>query len=102
MVLKGFLTAAAVSSALMGWAAPAAGHELDCWPREVLLARLARVADKVPAYQGVTSVGTLLEILATPDGRWTLAFTRADGLSCPLSYGDGWRALTPAPAGEEG
>jgi hypothetical protein len=83
------------------WPAPAPATnpiaEVLCEPRDRLAARLAGQGAMRPVGQGLRDPGTVLEIWATPDGRWTLIQAQADGLACILAMGEGWD-MPPARA----
>lgn len=76
----------------------AQGAVLQCIPRELIFERLKQQESEVPAYVGVTSTGSLFEVLVAPDGTWTAFFTFPDGLTCPVATGEGWR---PVPTTED-
>jgi hypothetical protein len=81
-------------------AAPAAAQAPQCAAREAMLDRLAADYDEKPVSVGVTATGSLLEVLASPKGSWTIIVTVPDGPTCLVSSGDGWRAA-PVQVAEE-
>lgn len=78
----------AVTTALSG-TAEARGPQ--CAPREALLKSLSKNYKEAPVNMGVTSTGSLIEILASPAGSWTILVTVPGGPTCMVSSGDGWR-----------
>jgi hypothetical protein len=40
----------------------------------------------------VTATGSLLEVLASPSGTWTIIVTIPNGPTCLVSSGEGWRS----------
>ena len=62
----------------------------QCGAREVVIDRLSAKYDEHPVSIGVTATGSLLEVLASPDGRWTIIVTVPNGPTCLVSSGEGW------------
>jgi hypothetical protein len=88
--LKASLVAAPVvlSCVLAG---PGAAATLQCFEREVVMARLETVTAEVPRVAGLAAGGAVLEITVNAEGQWTAFFTYPDGYSCPFASGEGWR-----------
>lgn len=89
--------AAAVSAAVVSFAAaltaanlPAAAQAPQCGAREAVLERLSDKYGEQPVSIGVTATGSLLEVLASPEGSWTIVVTVPNGPTCLVSSGDGW------------
>ena len=72
-----------------------------CGSRVDMLASLARVHGERPIAVGLASDGTVVEILSSNTGSWTVLFTRPDGRSCVIDYGQGWQAIE-ARVGSDG
>lgn len=64
---------------------------LQCVPREAVFDSLEASHSEVPAFRGVTRSGALLEVLVGPGGSFTVFITLPDGLTCPVTAGEGWR-----------
>ena len=64
-----------------------------CGPRVDMLAGLARVHGERPIAVGLASDGTVVEILSSNTGSWTVLFTRPDGRTCVIDYGQGWQTI---------
>jgi len=62
----------------------------QCGAREAVLDRLSAKYDEEPVSIGVTATGSLLEVLASPEGTWTIIVTVPNGPTCLVSSGDGW------------
>src|SRR3546814_2478092 len=62
----------ALSTVLTTAALPAAAQAPQCAPREAVLERLSSDYREEPVGIGVTATGSLLEVLASPEGSWTL------------------------------
>ncbi len=71
---------------------PAAAQGPQCAPRTALLESLSKNYDEAPVSMGVTTSGSLVEVLASPTGSWTILVTVPGGPTCMVSSGDGWRA----------
>lgn len=71
---------------------PAEAQGPQCAPREAILKSLSKNYKEAPVNMGVTSTGSLLEVLASPSGSWTILVTVPGGPTCMVSSGEGWRA----------
>lgn len=80
-----------VFAAAIAFSAPAAAQDSRCAARDALLQSLTEEFGKTPVNVGVTSTGALLEVLAGPDGAWTILVTLPGGPTCMVSSGEGWR-----------
>jgi len=76
--------------------ASASAVTLSCVPRAAVFDSLRESHGEVPAFRGVTASGALLEVLVGPDGRFTVSVSFPDGLTCPLTTGEGWRDVPEA------
>lgn len=56
-----------------------------------MLERLSSDYREEPVSIGVTATGSLLEVLASPEGSWTIIITVPGGPTCLVSSGEGWR-----------
>ncbi len=93
-----FLSLAAAMT-LVGQPA-AAEQPSTCGAREALLERLSSRYEEQPVSLGVTATGSLLEVLASPSGSWTIIVTIPNGPTCLVSSGEGWRSA-PVQLAEE-
>lgn len=92
-----FLTLAILSLAVLSlavarpaYAEPANGDPVTCGAREAIIERLAAKYEEQPVSRGVTATGSLLEVLASPAGSWTVIVTIPGGPTCLVSSGEGW------------
>jgi hypothetical protein len=69
---------------------PAAAQSPQCGARAAVLDRLSDKFGEQPVSIGVTATGSLLEVLASPEGSWTIVVTVPNGPTCLVSSGDGW------------
>ena len=67
--------------------------QAPCGQRDKIVEWLAVEYREAPIATGVSSKGSLIEVLSTHDGdTWTLIVTSPDGKSCLIASGQGWRA----------
>ena len=73
-----------------------------CNPRANVLKVLARRFGEALVATGLTSKGSMIEVLRASDGgTWTIIVTFPNGVSCLVASGKGWRDL-PREEPEEG
>ncbi len=71
----------------------AAMAQVPCGQRDNVIKWLAANYKEAPIATGVSSKGSLIEVLSTQDGEtWTVIVTSPDGNSCLIASGQGWRA----------
>lgn len=68
-----------------------------CGDRETFLTRLGKTYSEQPVAMGLTSDGTLMEVLTSASGTWTILVTYPNGRTCMVAAGDSWEPL-PVPA----
>ncbi|MCG8360986.1 MAG: hypothetical protein MI920_35965 [Kiloniellales bacterium] len=93
-------TAAIAASAAMltvAVAAPASAQLSNCAPRDTILARLSKTYAEKPVSLGITAKGSLLEVLAGPEGTWSILLTKPNGPTCLVEHGESWQERTPEP-----
>jgi hypothetical protein len=88
----GKLMPAVLTMSALPAAAQAPGQAPQCGAREAVLERLSDKYDERPVSIGVTATGSLLEVLASPEGSWTIVVTVPNGPTCLVSSGDGWHS----------
>ena len=76
-----------------GFASPAQGQQRLCGEREKVLTTLEKKYAEVPVSIGLASNGTVIEILASDKGSFTILTTRPDGVTCLVSAGNNWQDL---------
>ena len=67
--------------------------QIYCGPREQILASLAKQYHEQPTAIGLASGGTIIELLSSTSGSWTLLSTRANGITCVLLVGEAWENI---------
>jgi len=79
-----------VLTAPLAVAEPAA-QVSQCAAREAIIERLSVKYEEAPVSLGITATGSLLEVLASPSGSWTIILTLPGGPTCLVTSGEGWR-----------
>ena len=69
-----------------GWAASPV-----CGPRAALLAQLTARYGEQPRHLGLAGNGSVLEVLTSSSGSWTILLTTPTGRSCLLAAGRHWQ-----------
>lgn len=77
----------------------AIGHVL-CGERGEVLADLEKTYAETPEARGLASNGSVIEVLVSPTGGFTIILTRPDGLSCVMATGEGWEHVKKVLPGE--
>jgi hypothetical protein len=92
---------AVLSALLIGWGAlpSALRAEAVCGQRGQIVAGLDKKYAEKPTAMGLSSNGTVLEVLASDSGSWTLIITHPNGISCLLAAGEDWENLPRAVVG---
>ncbi len=85
----GIVTAAL---ATLLFAAPSWAQTI-CGERGHFLDQLDRRFKEAPAALGVIDNGSVLELLTSRAGSWTILVTTPDGTTCMVASGDNWEAL---------
>jgi hypothetical protein len=92
------LGTALVAAIAFGQAASVGAQQAsgNCGPRDEVLKQLASKYHEAPVAVGMSSNGTVLEVLAALDGStWTALVTRASGISCVMMSGEAWETQAP-------
>lgn len=90
------VTAAIAGAALLGsTVTPAAAQSpQSCAKRTDIIKHLTGQFHETPVAIGLSDNGSLLEILASTDGKtWTLLFSSPAGVSCLMATGQDWQSL---------
>ena len=92
-VLKG-LAVLAPLTAMAGAMLPSSSHaQTVCSTRSNFLNELLSQHKENPIAMGLAANGSVLEVLASKDGTWTILITSPNGTSCVVAVGDSWEAL---------
>ena len=83
------ITAAVIVTAL---SLPATAQTV-CGERAKFLKHLSSGYSEAPVAMGLVSNGSILEVLASKKGSWTIIVTRPDGTSCVVAAGEAWEDM---------
>lgn len=89
--LAAFLLAAATLFPAAVAAQSQRAPTVPCGERDTIVEGLAMSFGEQPISMAVTARGDLLEVLASPEGNWSIIITQAQGPTCLMTAGDGWR-----------
>ena len=64
-----------------------------CGERETLLKQLNAEYQEAPAGIGLASNGSVVELLTSNGGTWTLMVTRPNGTTCLIGTGEAWQPI---------
>jgi len=105
LVLNPVKAVALVSVALIALAGTASAGEPQaprqgmCGDRGQVLSTLDGGYKEHPTAMGLASNGTVVEVLSSEEGTWTIIVTAPNGVSCLMAAGDYWQSL-PKPTAE--
>jgi hypothetical protein len=68
-----------------------------CDERAALLKSFADNYQEKPAVQALTDAGTLLDVLVSPKGTWTMLVTPPRGPACIVATGQSWEQILEGP-----
>ncbi len=90
-----WITTALMGAALFSPITPAAAQApQSCAKRMDIIKHLSGQFHEAPVALGLADNGSLLEILASTDGKtWTLLFSMPTGMSCLMATGQDWQSL---------
>ena len=71
----------------------AANAQSMCTGRDDILKALGSKYSEAPVAMGLAANGTVLEVLASDGGTWTIIFTRPNGVSCVVAAGQSWESI---------
>ena len=71
-----------------------------CGTRETLLKQLSKEYQEAPVGVGLASNGSVVELLTSTGGTWTLMVTRPNGMTCLIGTGDAWQPVVRKASAE--
>ncbi len=77
------------------WPATAAAQQPICGARADFVRQLAEKYQEAPVGRGVNKRGYMVELFTSEDGTWSIMVSQANGFSCLVNVGEGWRNLDP-------
>ncbi len=83
----------ALGVAFIGLPATSASAQQVCGERTKIMISLGEKYAEAPVAMGLTSAGTVIEVLTSPAGSWTFLITYPTGQSCMVASGENWETL---------
>ena len=90
---------------LAGWQTAAAEVQNSpvCAPRAQLLDQLSSRYKEAPVAVGLSSSGSMVEVLTSDNGgTWTIMVSPPNGSSCLVASGEGWEELKRVASNDRG
>ncbi len=85
---------------LIGFTLPASAQQVPCAKRGDILKQLSVRHSEAPAAMGLSSNGSMLEVLTSQaGGSWTIITTMPNGMSCLVAAGENWESVKPLVVG---
>ena len=82
----------------LGAATGASAAGFVCGKHEAIIESFATKYNEAPVSMGLASDGSLLQVLASPDGEtWTVLLIRPPGIACIMAVGVNWNAALSRP-----
>jgi type IV secretory pathway VirB2 component (pilin) len=94
------LAALAIGFGATGARADAPQAQPVCGAHEAVITTLSGKFAEKPVSMGLANNGTVVEVLSSPDGSWTIVMTAPNGLTCLLAAGDYWQEVPEKLAGQ--
>ena len=71
-----------------------------CGDREAVLNNLEETYSEVPVALGLASNGSVVEVVVSPSGSFTILYTMPSGLACVMAAGESWGPVEKKPLGD--
>jgi hypothetical protein len=84
---------AALAAILLVCAPTTVAAQSVCGTRATLLQELAKEYQEAPVGIGLASNGSVVELLTSSRGTWTLMVTQPNGTTCLIGTGEAWQQL---------
>jgi hypothetical protein len=95
-MLRTALVASTLAVSAMSIALPAAAQSL-CGERRQFVDHLAKKHQEQPTSIGLASNGSMVEVLTSETGTWTIIVTQPNGTACVVAAGEAWESRPPSP-----
>jgi len=79
--------------AVLSTGPPEAVAQTACGPRKDVITHLGQNFGEVPQAIALTDFGSVLEVLVSPQGTWTMIVTTVRGQACVIATGQHWQSL---------
>jgi hypothetical protein len=87
------ITTAAAIAAMVFASSLAQAQQAPCGERDKILSKLGKDYAEQPVSLGLSSNGTLVEVLASKSGSRTMIYTMPNGGSCVIATGQSWEDI---------
>jgi hypothetical protein len=94
-------TTAALAAVLGITISTSATAQTMCNKRDTFLDSLKEGYSEAPVAMGLVSNGSVLEVLASKKGSWTIIVTMPNGTSCVVASGDAWEDIERVALADE-
>ena len=74
-------------------ASAASAQQMVCGERQHLVNHLGATYSEAPANLGLDATGSVLEVLTSDKGTWTILVTDPKGVTCVVAAGENWEML---------
>lgn len=74
------------------WATPASAQSV-CSKRATFIEHLGQEYSETTSAVGVSSDGSVVEVLTSEGGSWSILVTNPEGVTCLVASGDSWEDL---------
>lgn len=81
--------------------AGSASAQTICGKRDTFLAQLAKSHQEAPIAVGLLGNGSVIEVLTSENGSWTMLVTDPNGATCVLAAGEAWETMTRVALGPD-
>lgn len=71
-----------------------------CATRDKVIEALNEVYAEQPVSVGLTDAGSMIEVIASTQGTFTIVITHPNGLTCPIAAGKAWHSVAEKLKGE--
>ncbi len=88
-----FIALAIIAVPVLKEALADTNESLACGKRADMLAQLSTRYAEEPVAMGMATNGTLVEVLASGGGSFTILYTTAEGLTCMMAAGNHWETI---------
>ena len=87
------ITTAAAIAAMVFASSLAQAQQAPCGKRDKILSKLGKDYAEQPVSLGLSSNGTLVEVLVSKSGGWTIIYIMPNGGSCVIATGQSWEDI---------
>ena len=91
--LKTILGGIVITASLSAFAVTSANAQQMCGKRTDVVQSLSANYKESTAGVGLVNNGTVVEVLTSKKGTWTILVTRTDGVACVVATGDAWESV---------